>query len=129
MLANALNALIEPHGQSARHVRFMSEYGFRGSTPDEEWILKLSQDSPADWIIVTGDQRIRKNKAERIAWKKAGLKAFVLASGFQKMPLNQCASVLLWRWPEMDQFIRLAAAGSMFELPVNKRSGFVSLTV
>jgi hypothetical protein len=44
------------------------------------------------------------------------LKAFVLATAYQKTPVNQCASVRLWRWPEMERFITLAAPGSMFEM-------------
>jgi hypothetical protein len=89
----------------------------------------LGADNPADWVVITGDHRIRKNRAERAAWIRANLKGFVLAKSYQKTPINQCASILLWRWPEMEQFIRLAAPGSMFELPINRRSGFVSLTV
>jgi hypothetical protein len=107
----------------------MDDYGFGPATSDEEWIARLGSDSPPDWIVVTGDHRIRKNKAERTAWVRAGLKGFVLARSYQKTPLNQCASILLWRWPEMEQFIRLAAAGAMFELPINRKSGFISLAV
>jgi hypothetical protein len=129
ILANALNALIEPFGLKARHIRFMPDYRFSAATLDEEWISSLGADNPADWVVITGDHRIRKNRAERAAWIRANLKGFVLAKSYQKTPINQCASILLWRWPEMEQFIRLAAPGSMFELPINRRSGFVSLTV
>lgn len=107
----------------------MQDYGFTESTPDEEWISRLGSDEPPDWIVITGDHRIRRNTAERAAWVRAGLKGFVLARAYQKTPTNQCASILLWRWPEMEQFIRLAAPGSMFELPINRKSGFVSLPV
>jgi hypothetical protein len=128
VFAGSLNALIQPNGHEARHVRFMPEYGLAHDTADVDWITRLSTD-PADWIVVTGDQRIRKNIAERAAWIRAGLKAFVLAPGYQKMPVNQCASVLLWRWPEMEKFISLAAPGSMFEMSINRRTGFVPLAV
>jgi hypothetical protein len=127
VFAGSLNALIQPNGHEARHVRFMPEYGLAHDTADVDWITRLSTD-PADWIVVTGDQRIRKNIAERAAWIRAGLKAFVLAPGYQKMPVNQCASVLLW-WPEMEKFISLAAPGSMFEMSINRRTGFVPLAV
>jgi hypothetical protein len=128
VFAGVLDALIKPAGHEARHVRFMSEYGFAHNTPDVEWIARLGSDS-AVWIVVTGDQRIRKNKAERAAWIRAGLKAFVLAPAYQDMPINQCASVLLWRWPEMEKFISLAAQGSMFELSINRKTGFKPLAV
>jgi hypothetical protein len=128
VFAGCLNALIQPDGDEARHVRFMPDYGFTHKTDDVDWITRLGSDA-ASWIVITGDQRIRKNEAELRAWIRAGLKAFVLASAYQKTPLNQCAANLLWRWPEMRTFISSAAPGSMFELSINKRSGFVPLAV
>ena len=129
VFAGCLNALIEPDGDEARHVRFMPDYGFTHSTKDVDWIAKLGSEPGAHWIVITGDQRIRKNLAERAASIKAGLKAFVLAPVYQKTPINQGASVLLWRWPQMKAFVEQAAPGSMFELSINRRTGFVPLAV
>lgn len=106
----------------------MTGQGVAHDTPDVEWISKLGESS-ADWIVITGDRRISKNLAERAAWSKAGLKGFVFAPAYQKTPVNQCASILLWRWPEMATFIGSAAAGSMFELPITRKAGFRSLPV
>ncbi|MCV0387564.1 MAG: hypothetical protein K5821_14275 [Nitrobacter sp.] len=128
VFAGSLDALIRPLGHAAWHVRFMKEFGFSHDTPDIDWITGLAADS-SDWIVVTGDQRIRKNLAERAAWIRAGLKAFVLAPAYQKTPVNQCASVILWKWPEMERFITLAAPGSMFELSINRKTGFTPLAV
>jgi hypothetical protein len=107
----------------------MPDCGFSHDTPDLEWIERLGRDNENDWIVVTGDQRIRKNLAERAAWIRSGLKAFVLASAYQKTPVHQCASVLLWRWPEMKRFVTLATPGSMFELSINRRTGFKALAI
>jgi hypothetical protein len=107
----------------------MPDYGFSHDTNDIEWITRLADDHPANWIVITGDQRIRKNLAERTAWIRARLKAFILASAYQKTPVNQCASTILWRWPEMEQFISLSAPGSMFEMSINRRTGFKSLAI
>lgn len=128
VFAGTLNALITPLGHRARHVRDMSDYGFAHNTPDVDWITRLGADQSV-WIVITGDQRIRKNLAERAAWIRAGLKGFVLASSYKKTPVNQGASVLLWRWPVMEQFISAAAPGSMFELSINRRAGFTPLAV
>jgi len=106
----------------------MGDYGLSHSTTDIEWITCLAADA-SPWIIVTGDHRIRKNLAERTAWIKAGLKAFVLARAYQKTPVHQCASILLWRWPEMEKFMSLAAPGSMFEMSINRKSGFTPLAI
>ena len=107
----------------------MSDYGFDKDTVDAEWIKQFGEDKPSDWIVVTGDKRITKNKAERAAWVKAGLKGFVLAPAFQKTPVHQQASLLLWRWPGMEAFIAAAAAGSMFELPISRSGKFRPLPV
>jgi hypothetical protein len=50
----------------------MPEYGFAGDTPDVEWITRLGVDPVSDWIVISGDHRIRKNKAERAAWIATG---------------------------------------------------------
>jgi hypothetical protein len=107
----------------------MSDYGFDKETDDETWIKRLGEDKPADWIVVTGDKRITKNKAERAAWVRAGLKGFVLAPAFQKTPMHHQAALLLWRWPGMEVFILAAAAGSLFELPISRSGKFRPLTV
>lgn len=127
--ANVLHALISPQGDAAFHVRFMPEHGFDAATPDSVWIETLGRERSSGWVIVTGDDRIRRNPAERLAWRRAGLKGFVLARAFQKIPRHQVASHLLWRWPEMARFIDSAAAGSMFELRTNRGAKFVSLSL
>jgi hypothetical protein len=107
----------------------MSDYGFNHETDDEAWIKRLGEDKPADWIVVTGDKRITKNRAERAAWVRAGLKGFVLAPAFQKTPMHQQAALLLWRWPGMEAIILAAAARSLFELPISRNGKFRSLTI
>jgi hypothetical protein len=107
----------------------MQGYGFSGETTDVDWIKRLSDDKPKDWIVVTNDDRIRRQKQNRSAWLRAGLRGFVLASSFQKMPTNRVASVLLWRWPDMENIMELSAPGSLFELPENKGAGFRPLSV
>ena len=106
----------------------MPEYGLAHDTADVDWITRLASD-PAVWIVIKGDQRIRKNMAERAAWVRAGLRGFVLAPAYQKTPVNECASTLLWRWPGMHKFISAAAPGSMFEMAINRRTGFKPLAV
>jgi PIN like domain len=129
VLPAALHAFLETEGSSAHHVRFMSDYGFDEDTDDEDWIMRLGEDKPADWIVVTGDKRITRNKAERAAWVRAGLKGFVLAPALQNTPVHRQASLLLWRWPSMGAFIVAAAAGSMFELPIGRGGKFRPLPV
>jgi hypothetical protein len=71
-------------------------------------------------MFVSGDGRVLKNPAERAALRSAGLHGFILAPAYQKTPLNQVASIILRRWPEMLQISKLLQAPSMHEIPINK---------
>ena len=74
------------------------------------------------WMVITGDDRIRKNKAERAAFRAAALNGFVLNPAYQKTPMNQCAAFLLWRWPEMEQLRGLVGGTALYELPLSRQS-------
>lgn len=67
---------------------------------DVQWIEFLAREG-GDWLVITGDGRIRKNRAEREAFRQARLKGIVLAPAFQKTPMNQCRAVLVYRWPAL----------------------------
>ena len=83
--------------------------------------------SKDDWIVITGDGRIERNKAERTAFRQAMLKGFVLAPAYQKTPINQTAAILVWRWPEMATLIKTVASPALFELPINRTARFKPL--
>jgi hypothetical protein len=61
-----------------------------------------------------------KNPAERAALRSAGLHGFILASGYQKTPLNQIASLLLWKWPELLKITDLLGAPTMHEIAIQR---------
>jgi hypothetical protein len=65
---------------------------------------------------------IRKNKAERAAFRSAELSGFVLTPAYQKTPMHQVASFLLWRWPEMEQLFGLVGGAAVYELPLSRTS-------
>ena len=73
-------------------------------------------------MVITGDDRIHRNKAERAAYRQANLFGFVLARAYQRTPANQVASFLLWRWPEMEKLFELVGGAALYELPMG-RSG------
>ena len=52
--------------------------------------------------------------------RASGLSGFVLAPAYQKTPIYQQASILLWRWPDMEKLMGLARG--LYELPIS-RSG------
>jgi hypothetical protein len=116
VLASTLHGFIQHRGHEARHIMDMP--CGRDAT-DLEWIEMLRRDSRV-WLVVTGDDRIRKNKAERTAYRLAGLRGLVLNRVYQRTPMNQVASFLLWRWPDIEKLAALVSAPALFELPINR---------
>ena len=92
-----------------------------------EWMAYLA-DTGDDWLVVTGDRRIQKNKAEHAAFRQARLKGFVLAPGYQTTKIHQQASLLIWRWPDIDGLLKLAPP-FLFEIPMHQQAGFRQLPV
>jgi hypothetical protein len=87
-----------------------------------EWIKMLGDDKAETWIVITGDTKIQKNPAERLAFWQAHLRGFVLAPAYQKTPINQQGALLLWRWPDIEQLAKLTGAPFLFELSITKSS-------
>jgi len=51
----------------------------------------------------------------------------VLALAYQKTPVHQVASFLLWRWPEMEKLISLVTGPALYELPMSRSSKMKAL--
>lgn len=117
-LAETLDGFVRHLDHSAHHIK---DLPCGRNATDIQWIEMLAADNRS-WIVITGDGRIYKNPPERAAFKQAGLFGFVLAPAFQSFPMNQRASFLLWRWPDMMQAIRLFAAPALVELPAHRTS-------
>jgi hypothetical protein len=117
-LATTLDGFIRSAGQSAHHIK---DLPCGRHATDLEWIKMLESERRV-WIVVTGDDRIRKNKATRAAYRDADLSGFVLARAYQKTPMHKVASFIIWRWPEMEQLFELVGGAALYELPMN-RSG------
>ena len=122
--ATTLHGFISHDGHEAHHLRDL----FPPNAKDEDWITELGKDS-ADWIIITGDRRFRSIRAAREAWKEYGLIGFVLAPAYQKTPVYQCASHIVWWWPRIEKQAELAAKGSLFEIQIRRSGRFTSLPV
>jgi hypothetical protein len=73
---------------------------FDSSTPDVEWIKALAGDDPP-WVVVSGDGRILKNKAELSALKEANLTFFCLSKQWMHMKIYEQAWKLIKVWPDI----------------------------
>lgn len=114
VLAATLGGFVRHLGHEARHLR---EMPCGPDADDLVWITLLAQD-PAHWIVITGDDHLYRNRAERAAFRSSGLTGFVFARGYQKTPMNQWAALLLWRWPDIEQISRIVRGGALYRLPV-----------
>jgi hypothetical protein len=74
-LAATINGFLQHADGSAAHIR---DLPCGRDASDVAWIEMLSHEAE-DWIVITGDLRIQKNRAERLAFRNARLRGFVLA--------------------------------------------------
>lgn len=108
-LAHTLDGYFRGTDDRAWHIRDCVDAGFSipSNARDEAWIEALAVD-PREWVVVTADGRIAKNKAEREAYRRARLKGILLLPQFTKRSVHEQAVKLLWRWPDavdtLDRF-------------------------
>ncbi len=81
-LAASLSALFDPEHR-VEHVR--KRYSL--STTDKEWITDLHRDG--EWIVISGDRRIAKNKAEQELFRFSNLIGFFFSKGLYKAPVTK----------------------------------------
>jgi len=122
-IPRALHQLIGGHGHEAVALRDK----FSDGISDIEWITKLGQEG--NWAIITDDHRIRKNPAERRAWRETDLIGFFFAPGWRKLDVPQQAAKLILWLPKLEAQIGLVGGGAIFELPVRAGSRLKSLPI
>jgi len=110
-IARAINAIVEPEDT----VIALREK-FSPDATDVEWITALGQEG--GWVVVSGDRRISKNRAEREAWRASKLTGFFLSKGLQKASVFKLTARLLLLWEVMRTQHALVEAGAIFELPM-----------
>jgi hypothetical protein len=96
-LAKALDALFAGEHEVV-HLRAK----FGPSVSDVEWISQLSAEGR--WVVISGDARITRNRAERAA--------------FRKSKTTKQMQRLLERWDDIEATVGLIAGGAMYELPI-----------
>lgn len=74
---------------------------FNPNTTDIEWITALKSDRNP-WIIISGDGRILKNKAEKAVLHESGFTFFCLSKQWPSMPLREeCVWKFFRVWPDI----------------------------
>ena len=106
-LAATIAGYVGTLGHLAVHIRDSSTVGLdlnRDAT-DLEWIIALGADVRG-WIVVTGDRKLSRNKAEKEAFRRARLSGLWLSGPFTRLPVHRQAALLINRWPDLAETIR-----------------------
>lgn len=116
-LARALREVLETEGFEIVALREK----FPEDAQDEIWLPALAAEG--EWVIISGDQDILKNKQRRQVWIRAGLTTFFLMSAWTRggMKLLEISWRLIKRWPEIIDLARTARRGSCFKVPLTGR--------
>ncbi|MBY5587787.1 hypothetical protein HFO49_09860 [Rhizobium leguminosarum] len=110
-LARSLNALF-----AGKHEVIHIRNRFGPGVKDVEWIGQLS--SEGRWIVISGDRRITRNKAEYNAFRNSNLIGFFLSKGLYKSPIVKQMERILALWQTMEMQAAIVQGGAMFELPM-----------
>ncbi|WP_237476848.1 hypothetical protein [Lichenibacterium dinghuense] len=119
VVASTLNGYVAHLGHDAVHVR---DLPCGPHATDVVWMATLRATGD-DWLVLTGDVRISRNRPERLAFTQCNLKGIALAPSFQTMPMHQRASTILWRWPDIENAAARFQPPFLFELPVGRGTG------
>ncbi|TCA28416.1 hypothetical protein E0H70_21095 [Rhizobium leguminosarum bv. viciae] len=110
-LARSLQALMgDDHEIVALRDRFPP------NIKDVDLIAELSKQG--DWIFISGDRRITRNRAEKIAFQGSKLVGMFLSSGLHKSTVLKQAERLISLWPVIETVAANVSGGAMFELPM-----------
>lgn len=87
--------------ESSHTVRHLDEdTRFASNTSDVEWLGTLAKDDPT-WVVISGDAKILRDRVERSALDKSGLKFFCLDKGWGAMDFHERAWKIIRIWPEI----------------------------
>ena len=121
-LAKALNALF---GGEHEIVHIRQKFGPR--VIDTEWIVQLSTEGR--WIVISGDSKITKRKAEQAAFRNSRLIGFFLAPALNSAKVTKQMQRLLALWDDIENIAKLVAGGAMYELPISGKIRQLSMAV
>jgi hypothetical protein len=89
---------------------------FGAGVTDIEWIGALNQEG--NWVVISGDRRITRNKAEYQAFRASRLIGFFLSAGLQKSKLIKQLERILALWENIEALCSRVEGGAVFELPM-----------
>lgn len=110
-LARALHALF-----AGEHEIIHLRDKFGSGVSDLKWITDLSNEGR--WVVLSGDRRITRNKAEYHAFRSSKLIGLFLSAGLHKAKLIKKTERILALWQKILDMSNTVEGGAMFELPM-----------
>lgn len=89
---------------------------FLPTIKDVDLIAELS--SQGGWVLISGDRRITRNKAEKHAFQSSRIIGLFLSAGLYKSTVLKQAERLIALWPVIETVVPNVSGGAMFELPM-----------
>jgi hypothetical protein len=111
-LARAFRELFKPE-----HEVIALRERFSPNISDVDWITDLSREG--QWVVISGDRRITRNRAEYSAFRNSRLIGMFLSSGLHKAPVVKQAERLLALWSAIETVANTVGGGATFELPMS----------
>jgi hypothetical protein len=99
---------------------------FRELFKKEHEIVFLAERFPRDiskegqWVVISGDRRITRNRAEYHAFRNSNLIGLFLSEGMYKAPVAKQMERILALWPNIVSVCKTVQGGAMFELPLKR---------
>ena len=121
-MARTLAGYLYDRGIEVAHARDLDFHKMK----DIEWIQELGS-ATDDWLVISGDGRIHRNRAEREAFRRAGLGMFVLAPAYQKTPMGRCCGFLVANWDGLLDYAARTEKPFMFQLTMQVVARFKPL--
>ena len=81
-----------------------------------DWIA--ASGSEGGWPVISGNLRIRKNRAERAAWMQTDLIGYFLEPSMAALPPVEQAARLLLRLSTIEAQNRIVRGPAMFSIPI-----------
>jgi hypothetical protein len=88
---------------------------FSPDTSDIDWIQTTASDTPKP-VLITADQRLRRDPVERHALAHSGLTIVFLRAGFHNLTFHDQAVKLLTIWPKIVEIATRVTEPTAFEI-------------
>jgi hypothetical protein len=105
---------------SIEHQIVALEKKFPRTITDIDWITALNQEG--HWIVISGDLRITRNRAERSIFQSSRLTGFFMAPALKKARVLKQLERLCALWDNIVALAGAAAPGALYELPIKTNS-------